>query len=315
MFKQVINNAKAEVIDNSLNNADDPVTFQVTSGLGERFPDSDDGEFFITAYRPSQYPDPFDDPEMEVLLVTERADDEFTAERNASYVGGLHSHTEGTDVRLLVMAEHIKELQDGLESLLYVDLAISTFTNDQNAKEKGQTVTQILFNWTYNTPTDPVNYQSIDQGVGEIPVPELSKLITGLDITTDITYILTASNGVTTPDPTKSTSIYFRNKRYWGINPNDTIDNDGILALSGELSTSRLMTKTFDCSGNEPEGNYIYICYPKAWGQGETWLNGFKTEFQESEIEFTNAYGYIETYYIYRSPNPYNGDEVVVEVK
>ena len=317
-YKQVKDNAKAGVVNNGLNNTDDPVTFEVAEGLGSRFPDTAEGEFLVTAFRPALFPDPLDDPQMEVLNVTNRTGDSFTADRNAGETGGLHAHTAGTEIRLEVMAKHIRDLQEDVDSILnpYIDLVINTFTNNKQVNEKGQTITEILFQWTYNDATDPAISQNIDNGIGDIPVPNLSKLATGLNITTDTTFTLTASNGVTDPDPTKQTSVVFRNRRYWGVNDSATIDNDGILALSNsELATNRLTTKTFDCSGNEPDGNYIWICYPKSWGQGEFWLNGFLTEFQKNELSFTNAYGHTEDYYAYRSPNPYNGDNIVVEVK
>jgi hypothetical protein len=192
----------------------------------------------------------------------------------------------------------------------YTELMILTFTHDSGVQEKGMTVTDTNLSWTYNTPTYPVTNQEINQGVGVIPVGTLTIALSGLSITSDFTWRLTATNTVETP--TADTTIYFRNKRYWGPDAKTSLGSADILTLpSSEFATNRLTTKVFDCSG----GNYIWLCYPTSWGVGEFWVGGFLTTFIQNIVSHTNASGHTENYYTYRSLYIQYGSNIQVEVR
>ena len=77
-FLQTANNAKSTSTE--LNNTDDPVTFDVEGGHGARFPDTADGPFRVTVWS-TAYADPADDTDMEIMEVTSRSTDSFTATR------------------------------------------------------------------------------------------------------------------------------------------------------------------------------------------------------------------------------------------
>jgi hypothetical protein len=185
--------------------------------------------------------------------------------------------------------------------------AITSFTNNVNAVENGVTVDNATFNWTYNkTETD----QTISPPLETIPVGTHTKAYTGLGLTSDQTWTLWGTDGVDVD--TATSTIYFRNKRYWGADINNDEPNDGeILAMSQELATARQTTKTFDCSG----GKYIWFCYPETWGDGEFWVNGLRTTFVKFVHSFTNANGYTEDYSCFRSLYIQNGSAIPVEVR
>ena len=79
---------------------------------------------------------------------------------------------------------------DSGDIITYVHLSIASFTNTTIQVDKGNTVTSTTLNWTYNASTDAVKHQSINQGVGVIPVGTLTKALSGLTITDDFTWTL-----------------------------------------------------------------------------------------------------------------------------
>lgn len=219
--------------------------------------------------------------------------------------------TDYLDPKLLVGAGLTKVINNvgGYETItidIYTALSILTFTNDVNVVEKGATVNDVNLNWTLNLPGSETS-QSINQGVGAIPVGIYTKALTGLGLTSDLTWTLSVTDGVT-PD-TANTTVYFRNKRYWGAyNALITLDSEVLANLSGEFGTSKAVTKTFDASAGTPP-NYLYYCYPTSWGLPTiTYFGGFAfSDYTVSTItNFTNASGYICDYYLLRSNNTYN---------
>ena len=70
---------------------------------------------------------------------------------------------------------------------------------------------------------------------------------------------------------------------------------------SSELATARATTKT----GLAPTGDqYLWMCYPAAWGDGYFILGGYPVNpFTVSTNSFTNAYGYAASYILNRSPH------------
>jgi len=208
--------------------------------------------------------------------------------------------------------DNYHNVQDALDSLInpYVNLAITSFTHDAGVQEKGSTLDDFTLNWSYNTPTDPLTSQSLDHGIGSVtPLTKHFYDVTGAGLTAQETYVLTASNGITSP--TANATIYFQDKRHWGANTDDDLTSAEILTLdNNEFETDYVQTRTFDCSG----GKYIWFAFPKSWGQPKFYVGGFLTNFIEDTISHTNASGYTVDYYTYRSPYQYNNPAVEVEV-
>ena len=200
-------------------------------------------------------------------------------------------------------------VQAAIDEMNYTAMTIASFTNNVNSAEKGSTVNSVTLSWTYNTPTVTVTSQSINQGVGTITVGTLTKALTSLGLTSTTTWTLTASNGTETP--TANSSVTFYSKRYWGASADDSLTTAEILTLdSNEYVSSRSTTKTFDCSG----GKYIWICYPTSLGTATFTVGGFVTSFNVSTVSHTNASGFTEDYYTYRSVNLQYSSSVTVVV-
>lgn len=102
---------------------------------------------------------------------------------------------------------------------------------------------------------------------------------------------------------TRTASINFYNGVYYGVSSNGSIDTEDsaeILAFTKNLRSGKLTS----FSVNAGDGEYIYYCLPKRMGTCSFKVGGFDGGFTlQSEGSFTNASGYTETYYIYRSDN------------
>ena len=201
---------------------------------------------------------------------------------------------------------NITNVKDALDSLFYTPPSINSFTISPNTVEKGTVITDITFNWGTNKN---VVSQSINQGIGEILNTLRTYSLSGLNITGDISYSLTISDNKNTAN--RSSSISFRNKRYWGVSNLASLNNGDILSLSNsELSTSKSQSKTFNTSNQ-----YIYFAFPSSFGNPTFKVNGLDNDaWIKTTILFTNSKGYKENYDVYRSEFLQNGIGITVDV-
>lgn len=181
--------------------------------------------------------------------------------------------------------------QEIFDFLLYVPLQITAFTGGSN-NEIGSTVANIALDWTYNKA---VTSQSLNQGIGAVTVAQRFWDIPGANITSNITYTLSATDG-TTPR-TANASVSFFPKRYWGPWPDQSPDNAEVLTLSQELASGRGKAITYDCTG----GRFPLYVYPKSFGliTGVTVGNLPFSDYSHDELSITNASGYTQDYYRY----------------
>lgn len=114
-FKQVANNAQSTTSSGAFNNTTSPLTFSVQSGHGARFPSPGNG-FYLTVWNSASYPDPFSDPNMEIVLCTARTTDSLTVTRGQRGTTAT-AKTGSPDVRLLVDSTHISDLNTAVNSL------------------------------------------------------------------------------------------------------------------------------------------------------------------------------------------------------
>lgn len=192
-----------------------------------------------------------------------------------------------------------------LDSLLYVAINITGFSNNAGNKENGQVVSSVTFNWSLNkTPTTlKFNGEAIDVNLR-------SKTLTGLTIKSGTSWSLVATDEKGASS-TRSTGISFYDKRYWGVSSVSTADditNAMVLGLSSELAGSRGKTFTL----NAGTGEYIYYAFPASWGTPKFTVGGFEGGFSlVKTFNFTNASGYTASYVVYRSDNPSLGSTTV----
>lgn len=192
-------------------------------------------------------------------------------------------------------------VQAALDALFYVELDISSFSNNKGNQEIGSTASGIVLSWAYNKD---VTEQSINQGIGSLPVGDRSYNVSG-SISSNTTWTLSATDGTTPVNG--NTSISFLNKRYWGESSETSLNDAQIIALNSELSSSRVQSRTFT-----PSGEYVYFAWPTSFGTPTFTVNGLlNTAWTKVTRAFVNASGYSASYDIYRSDNLLTGTFVI----
>ena len=157
-----------------------------------------------------------------------------------------------------------------------------------NIYEKGSTQT-INLSWSYDRD---IMSQSINKEVMAVDIR--SKQYE--DVVADTTYTLsTVYNGQTY---TKSTSVEFRLKKYYGVSAHETLTNEEILGLSNLWAGRAQASTVFDCTG----GKYPFYILPASMASDiQFWIGGLRNSDWIEEIrKITNAYGYTESYIIFR---------------
>lgn len=114
-FKQVKNNARTHISPNEINNTTSPITIGVVNGEGERFPTVTTG-YWVTIYDDVTYTDPYDDPQMEIALVTGKTGDTFTMTRSQLNTTAK-SHSGSPAMKLLIVDQQINDIQTAINTL------------------------------------------------------------------------------------------------------------------------------------------------------------------------------------------------------
>ena len=195
-------------------------------------------------------------------------------------------------------------LQDAMDKLLYITPTVSI--SGGGNYEIGSTRATTTLTWVWNKN---IQSQSLNQGIGSL-APALRTYTYNTAISADTTFTITGSDGQTSKSA--STSVKFLPKRYWGVSAKTSLTDEEIIALSSELSTTRVQTRTFDCSG----GKYFYFAIKTSYCNGIAFKVG-GLSFSDMLVEtrnFTNASGYTDSYNVYRVNNIQTGSEIQVEV-
>ena len=183
---------------------------------------------------------------------------------------------------------------DALDSILYVPISISSFSNNVGTVEIGTTIREVTFSQKTNKiPTKiTLDLTNIDPSV-------TSYVKSGLALTSNTSFTLKVEDEKGT-SISKATSVNFLNGLYWGVGSNTEITNEFIRGLSKVLTSSRVKTFTV----NPGSGEYIWYCIPSRFGNPTFLVGGFEGGFDlVTTFDFTNSSGYKESYDIYRSTN------------
>lgn len=195
-------------------------------------------------------------------------------------------------------------VEAALNALLYVNPSITSFSNNVGTVEIGQTVTAVTLSWSFNKAMVSA---SINQGVGNV-LGLTTKALTGLSLTTNTSWTLSANDG--TNGVSAGTSVSFLNKRYWGVTTDTTLDDSDILALSSEFASSRAKSISYNATG----GKYPVYVYPASFGApANVTVGGLSfTDFTATTQNFTNAHGHTESFYVVRFNNLQTGAAINV---
>lgn len=112
-------------------------------------------------------------------------------------------------------------------------------------------------------------------------------------------FTLNATNG--SSSPTSSLTYTFVNRRFWGVSTvaSGYVEADIEGLASNELSNARAKSSFNVTSGS---GQYTIYAYPTRLSTATFTINGFAGGFISPEtVSVTNASGFTEDYYVYRS--------------
>ena len=206
------------------------------------------------------------------------------------------------------LKDDIEDIKKVLDKLTYVMPAISSFSITNPYREIGDKVSELTFNWAVNKQGLTL---SINQGVGEVSGTSATHSF-DTPITTNKTFTLSASDDKNTV--TKNATLSFLKRAFWFVDNQESVDEATILsATNSALVSSRVMTKTFNCSG----GKYIYICIPTSLCSGTVGFTAFglSTSFVLTSMSnFKNQYGVNVPMNVYRSLELQNGSNIEIKV-
>ena len=190
---------------------------------------------------------------------------------------------------------NVKKALDGIMAKVdYIKPEITSFTSTAQAVyEVGETVSNIVFNWT-------TNKNVTTQTLTDCTINANSRTATYTNvISSNKTFTLTIGDGQNTAS--KSISIAFRNKIYYGSAAIPSSFNSAfILGLSkNQFATSKSGSFNITVGSNE----YGFIAFPSSFGNlSSVKIGGFDTDVTScGNISFTNSSGGVATYSIYRT--------------
>lgn len=197
-------------------------------------------------------------------------------------------------------------VKDALDKILYVEPVITEFRNNIGTVEIGSIIDTVELTWSINKDVisqSLTNVESLDPSVRNYS-------FTGLNLTNNKQWTLTIDDGQNTAN--KTTGVYFKNGRYWGVSSSTVYDNSLIQSFAGKELIESINT-TFTVTAGP--GEHIYYAYPARLGEATFYVGGFEGGFDlVATIDFTNSNGYTEPYRIYKSQNA-NLGTTTVEVR
>lgn len=211
--------------------------------------------------------------------------------------GKFVAQQEGYGLSENDFSDEYKKIVDDLN---YKKISVDSMSATNSSNEIGATVTATTVNWTLNkTPkTQKIKFGSEQEET--IGNDIRSKAYTGKTVTANTTITLTATDE-RDASVSKSVTISFQPKVYWGVSNKTSLATADILALANSaLASSR--GRTF--SVNAGAGEYIYYAIPSSFGTPTFNVGGFDGGFVKvGTVSHKNASGYTQNYDVWKSVN------------
>ena len=213
-----------------------------------------------------------------------------------------------------------ENLRDLIDELFYEPVAINSFSAPAGSVyEVGTVLTTINLQWTLNKSI-PGGSQAI---TGSFVVPptltesdrSVVLSLSNMNDTTTLTLTVDDANTLGFPQVTKNLTINFWFAVYTGqaTDPGAITDSFLINNLDKELQATRNASFSTTVVTDE----YAWIAFPISYGIPSFTVNGFSANFVQihgtsNPFSHTNAAGDIEDYYVFRSENPEQAQDIVV---
>lgn len=197
------------------------------------------------------------------------------------------------------IAKQLEDINKRIDDLHYTAVEVSGFTSKvdgSNIVEMGRTITAAALSWSINKTPAKLTLDG-----AEIAATDRSANATGFSATHNAnkTWTLEATDerGAVSK---KTAALTFLNGVYYGAAAVPSAYNSAfILGLTKKKLAS---SKSGSIDVTAGAGQYIYYCYPARFGTASFVVGGFSGGFElVATIPFTNASGYTENYYVYKS--------------
>lgn len=200
------------------------------------------------------------------------------------------------------------EYKQMIDDLAYVQIAVSSMSATNASNEIGSTVTQTTVTWTLNKTPESLTIKFGSEAEITLENTATSYQFTGKTITSNTVITLKATDE-RDYTATRTASISFSPKVYWGTSDQTTFESAQILGLANSaLAGSRARTFTV----NAEAGQYIVYAFPTSFGTPTFNVGGFDGGFVKTgTVEFQNASGYTQNYDVWRSVNAGLGNTTV----
>lgn len=195
-----------------------------------------------------------------------------------------------------------------IDDLVYEKINFTSASATNVSNEIGATVTTTKVTFALNkTPkTLKIKFGSdVEEVLGN---DVRSKDYSGKSIKTNTNIVLTATDE-RDASASRTVTITFQPKVYWGKSAKETLGDPDVLALEGSaLTTARARTFTV----NAGAGQKIVYVIPASFGTPTFNVGGFDGGFKKMQtLEFTNASGHTQNYDIWMSVNAGLGNTTV----
>lgn len=206
----------------------------------------------------------------------------------------------------------MQDIENRLDDMDYTPISISSIsitTPSSGVAEIGSTVSSVKVTWTINGT--PVSISLNSNAV--TPVTSTSKTLSGsFTQETDFTLTVTdaGSNSQSAATASKTATLKFYNQCYYGVAAiPSAVNSTFVKGLANKVLTgTRARTITVSAGSNQ----YIWYAIPKRLGDCSFNVAGFDGGFEAKQtVSVTNASGYTEDYYVYRSTNANLGSTTV----
>lgn len=223
----------------------------------------------------------------------------FTANHAAGAWNNSHAVEQTVD-------DALKQIRGDIS---YVPIAINTFTSSVTSAEIGSAVNAVTL--TYNLSKVPVTL-TLD-GTAITAAASGTQSLTNLGLTSNKTWTLVATDNGSSSNPpssaTKTATLSFMYKAFWGAAASSTLNSAFVRGLSGNaLTTTRVRNITVNAANNQ----YIWYAVPSSFGECTFKVGGFEGGFEPAQtVNVNDAGGTAVSYRVYRSTNSGLGNTTI----
>lgn len=202
------------------------------------------------------------------------------------------------------MAADAKAVGDLVDDVNYKEIDVVSFAIDPSVAEKGSSISDVTISYELNkVPTSAtMNGDSLP-----IAASDSDTWTFASPLTSDTVFTLRATDGGSPSKPAinveDSRTLKFVNRLYYGVKAAPSEVNETFVKGLANKILSEDKARTI--SLNSTSKTYIWYAYPARLGTAVFTYGGLQGGFElPLTVSITNASGYAEDYYVYRSTNP-----------